>query len=118
MPYDRLLEIGGDWAAIATAIVAVVAYGRYLHDRREKVRRLEAHLRQEKEMSPDQGLRTVLHLMRHLRMTEADILDAAFRSTMVQCRTLQDEQGHAEALLFEYDDGSDGLLASGGRARF
>lgn len=104
MTYDRFLEIAGNWAAIVTAAVAAVAYGSYRWDRYKKRRRLEEHLRQEKERGHDQGQRSILHLMAELRMTESGVLDAAFRSKKVRCVTKVDEQFQAKALMFEYVD--------------
>lgn len=104
MSYERLLQIAGAWAAIATAVVAVLAYGQYLLARHKKRIRLEQHLKEEKNTGGDRGQRTILHLMRVLRMTEAEIIDAAFRSKVVNCRTHVGEDGRADALLFQYGD--------------
>lgn len=104
MTYDRFLNIAGAWAAIATALVALFAYGRFLFQRYERRRRLEQHLKQEKDTGEDRGQRSTMHLMRNLRMTESEVLEAAFHSEVVQCRTSQDDQGRATVLWFEYDD--------------
>lgn len=117
MTYDRVLEIAGAWAAIATACVAVLAYGRYLYNRRDRMRRLEQHLRNEKGLGEDGGQRSVLHLMRYLRMTEGEVLEAAFRSKRVECLTRQDERGLADRLLFEFED-DEPPRKRGGRAPF
>jgi len=114
---ERILEILGALAAIATAVVAVWAYAKYRLDRRDKRLRLENHLRQEKETGHDQGQRTILDLMANLRMTESDVMDAAFRSTKVRCVTEVDDQLQAKALLFEYDDDTLAPVRPG-RARF
>jgi len=107
MKYGEFLHIAGSWAAIVTALVAVMAYGLYRWEKRKKRRRLEQHLKIEKELEEDRGQRTVLHLMSHLRLTEADVLDAAFRSNKVRSRIDADAQGLAQRLLFEYNDGKE-----------
>ena len=63
----------------------------------------EKHLLEEQKRGIDRGQRTVLHLMSRLRMTESEILDAAFRSNHVCPAVTVDEQGRAEDILFEYD---------------
>jgi hypothetical protein len=103
MTYTKLLEISSHWAAIATAVVAVFAYGRYVYECYQKRRKLEEHLKEEKSMGVDQGQRTVLHLMAQLRMTEAEVFDAAFRSKHIRPANSVDWQGRADAILFEYD---------------
>ncbi len=69
---------------------------------------LENYLRTNRdERGPDdRGRRTVLHLMAALAMSEADILDAAFRSKHIGRKTAADpETGRAVALYLFYDDG-------------
>ena len=97
-----ILEVLASLSAIATAIIAAIAYGRYTWERGRKVRRLEQYLRNEKEQDLDMGRRSILHLMAHLRMSESDLLDAAFRSKSVACVTPVNWQGRADALMFEY----------------
>ena len=117
MTYEQLLDVVGNWAAILTAGVAVFAYAKYLVERSAKRRRLEQHLKDEKELRFDQGQRTVLHLMSKLRMSEREVLDAAFQSELVECRTGEDDQGRASILFFEYDDGTEPPQMPG-RAQF
>jgi hypothetical protein len=101
--YTQLLAIAAQWAAILTALVAVLAYGRYLNERRKKRRKLEAHLKAARDRGVDHGQRTVLHLMSRLSMSESDVLDAAFRSKHIRpAVSVDDQTGHAKALLFEY----------------
>ena len=101
--YSRFLEITSHWAAILTAVVATIAYGRYVYERRQKRLKLENHLLEERQQGIDRGQRTVLHLMARLRMTESEILDAAFRSKHVCPAVTVDLRGRAEDILFEYD---------------
>jgi hypothetical protein len=103
MTYRGLLEITAQWAAILTAAIAALAYGRYAYERFQKRRRLENYLKDETESGVDQGKRTVIHLMARLSMTESEVLDAAFRSKHVRPAVSVDWQGRADALLFEYE---------------
>ena len=100
--YECALGMAANWAAILTAIIAVLAYGRYEWSRCQKRLRLEKHLKAEKAKGTDKGQRTVLHLVAHLSMSEDDVLDAAFRSKRVQCVTTSDQEGYVSKLLFEY----------------
>jgi len=115
MPYDRVLEIVGNSAAVLTAIVATFGYGRYHFERVLKRRQLEAHLREEKAARHDGGRRTVLQLMARLRMTQGDVLDAAFRSRKVRAGEAADDLGRMEDLVFEYAD--DAVALDPGRRR-
>lgn len=102
MTYEGSVSIVANWAAILTAAVAVSGYGRYLLGQRKLRLRLEDHLREEKRRDQDQGRRGIVHLMGNLSMTEAELLSAAFRSTLVKSSFVVDPQGRAERLLFEY----------------
>jgi hypothetical protein len=101
-PSDAL-EVLANIAAVVTASVALFAYLTYRFQQRSRRIRLEQHLQEEKERGWDQGQRTVTHLMAHLGMTEAEVLHAAFQSRMVRRATVIDDQGRADAMLFEYD---------------
>ncbi|MBB3356018.1 putative iron-regulated membrane protein [Rhizobium sp. BK049] len=100
------LETLANVAAVVTALVAIFAYGRYLWERRAKRLRLEKHLAEERDTSDDMGQRTLLHLIAHLGMSEADIIDAAFRSKVVKRKVATDDKGRADRLLLYYDDGT------------
>jgi hypothetical protein len=104
--YETLLEIASHWAAILTAVVALVAYLQYTGGRLKKRWRLESYLKPEKASGQDAGQRTLLHLTAELGMTEAEIVDAAFRSKLIRRRVRPDQYGLAAALLLEYDDKS------------
>jgi hypothetical protein len=68
------LNISANIAAIVTALLGGFAYGLYRWEKHQKRLRLENHLRQ----SP--GPRPVIYLAAELGMTEAEIMDTAFRS--------------------------------------
>ncbi|MEO6215995.1 MAG: hypothetical protein ABIO86_08195 [Sphingomonas sp.] len=73
MKYTELIAIVANWAAILTAFVATLAYARFLRAQWIRRRAIEKHLREEKLSDYDTGKRTVIHLMAHLAMTEAEV---------------------------------------------
>jgi hypothetical protein len=92
-------------ATILTALVAVIGYGLYLWDKRAKRVRLEEYLRKLKEKpdgSTDKGQRTVLHLVARVGMTEADVVDATFRSKHLKRKVGIGADGNANVLYVEY----------------
>ena len=102
MNYQVQLGIVANWAAILTAVIATIAYGRFLHAQFSQKNALENYLRTEKETAIDGGQRTVLHLMSNLSLTEAEVLSAAFRSKKIHPAVSVDEKGHADRIMFEY----------------
>jgi hypothetical protein len=78
MIWLQILGALANLASIATAIVAVLAYWRYSMSRRNKQKRLEEHLRAERENG--RLAIAIVHLVAELGMTESEILDASFRS--------------------------------------
>lgn len=101
--YKDLLGTASDWAAILTALVATVAYGRYWLAQRARRTALEAYLKQEKLGAGDEGRRSVMHLMANLAMTEAEVLHAGFQSGRIKAVPGIDDRGRAVLLYFEYD---------------
>jgi hypothetical protein len=92
-------------AAILTALVALGASVFYGWDRRRKRRQLEAYLKAEKATGGNQGQRSILHLMAKLGLTEAELLQASFRSCHIVRRIAPNPAtNRAEALLLEYCD--------------
>jgi hypothetical protein len=101
------------WAnitSIATFIVTTIAslvgiYG-YFHYRNQlsrKQRRLENYLKQQKqEVSGNSGQRTLVHLVRHVGLTQDEIIQISFKSRHIERKVKTDEKGFAESLLFEY----------------
>lgn len=100
LPLDAVAAL----VVIATGATGVTIFGIRFLKSAQRRRRLEDYLKDEKGMGHDEGQRSVPNLMRHLRMTEREVLEAAFQSKVVQPRTRQDDQGHADKLLFVYDD--------------
>ena len=101
------VELVAGLAAITTGIVAVLAYGGYLHERRVRRRRLEDFLKDER--SPAKNEYSVLELMATLRMTQNQILEAGFASEKVRCVFPAYWNGPAESLLFEYRESAEEL---------
>jgi len=103
MKWNEWISVIGDFATIATAIIAAFAYFGYRCQQTHKREKLETYLRAEKEARKDQGERTVLHLVRHLGMTEDEIMQASFRSKLVERRIGKDpETDLANTLFFVY----------------
>jgi len=98
-----VLEIAGQLAAIFTAIVAAFGYGLYRWERRARRRRLEMYLKEERLRGVDRGQRTLLHLVARVGLTEAELLQAAFDSRVIERRVGTDpETKRANALFLEY----------------
>lgn len=102
MTYDSALETAANWAAILTALVATIAYLRFVCAQWRRREALEKHLREEKQAGQDLGRRTVMHLMANLAMTEAEVLHAGFQSKKITVVPGIDDQGRAVRLYFEY----------------
>jgi hypothetical protein len=100
--YENILSIAADWAAIPTAAVASLAYGRFVLAQRTRKKALERHLRQEKLLGADSGRWTVIHLIAIFAMSEAEVLQAGLQSSMVKAVPGVDEQGRSTRLYFEY----------------
>lgn len=102
MTIKDIIELVAALAAVVTSIVAVLAYGRYLYERRVRRRRLEDFLRSGRSQAKEEF--SVFELMAVLRMTEAQIMEAAFASDRVRCPFPAYWNGPAESLLFRYDE--------------
>jgi hypothetical protein len=86
-PLTTTLDAVAAVASIITALVAVMAYGRYQLDRWQKRLRLERFLAKPVHwggMQPRTEPRPLLELSAELGMTEAELLDAAFRSRVIK----------------------------------
>jgi hypothetical protein len=77
--FFRGLEAAANIASVITALIAGSAGGWFLYQRRQKRLRLENHLRGTGD-SNSYHLRPVIYLAAELGMTEAEIIDLAFRS--------------------------------------
>jgi hypothetical protein len=101
------LSAASDLATVTLAIVGISAYGWYQIDLYNRRRRLEGFLKNEvkgKRHKDDPGRRTVLFLASALRMTEAEVLEAGFKSSNLKCVPGFDKETHrADVIYFEYD---------------
>lgn len=98
------LSTAADVSAIATAIVATVAYFGFLVSKSARKGRLERYLKSQKGEAKDRGQRSVLHLMAKLKMTEAEILSASFGSNRIRAKVRADpDTGTASVLFFEFE---------------
>ena len=98
-----------DAASIATffvtaisAIIGIGGYVRYLKVRAKKTAALENYLQTEKVQGKNSGQRSAMHIIRHVGLTEEEIIDISFRSPRIVRRLGTDEEGFANRLLFEY----------------
>jgi hypothetical protein len=110
LDYQATLEIAANWAAILTAVVATVAYARFVFGQLRRQWALEKHLRDERAEGEDQGRRTVVHLMANLGMTEAEVLRAGFDSKKVRAVPGVDDQGRAIRLYFQSIEDEEQLM--------
>ncbi|MGB0572683.1 MAG: hypothetical protein ACPGQM_11585 [Alphaproteobacteria bacterium] len=92
-------------AAIVTALVAFAGSAWYVIERAGKRRRLEAHLKAERDTGKDKGQRSILHLVARVGLTEQEIMQASFRSKHIgRVLTTNKLDGMAKDILFEYHD--------------
>lgn len=92
-------------AAILTAVIAAFGYGAYRWDQRKKREKLENYLKAEKATDKDQGQRSLLHLMANVGMTEAELIQASFRSKQIKRKIAKDDEtGRADTLLLEWKE--------------
>ena len=107
---ENLLVAGADIAEIVTGIVAAIVGGRYLWFVRQRRTVLEAYLARERRTdeaseTSGAGVRSVLHLMGFVSMTEPEVLDAAFASRHIRSFTHTDPAtGRSDALLFQFEE--------------
>jgi hypothetical protein len=101
-----MLDLLDHVAAIATAIVAVWAFAAFKFGQRKKRILLEVYLSKERpgrRYAIDTGQRSIVHLMAELRMSEAEIIEAAFRSQKVLIiRTRDPQTGLSNGMLFQH----------------
>lgn len=103
------LSCAADAASVATAIVAVWAWASYLRQHSKRTRRLEAYLekvRAEAIRNPAQngeGMRSLIHLMAHLYMTEGQVYEAAFASNKIKSWPRNGRDGVADQVMFQFN---------------
>ncbi|WP_240545235.1 hypothetical protein [Sinorhizobium fredii] len=119
MNIEKLLGGFANVAAILTPLVAVLAYSRFLWERRQKRLRLESYLREQK-LFECTGQHSFLHLVATLGMFEADIMDASYRSKVISRNVAVDVAGEPVRIVLEYepDDLEKELPKRPGRGQF
>lgn len=108
------LEVLAALAAVITAMIAIFAYGMYRYERWAKRRKLESFL-QEAWANDFKRPIPALDLVAELRMSEAEIIDASFRSTKI--RLIANMGGPIQSydgLTFRYDASTTGTKPAGG----
>ncbi len=107
MPCSALSALDSIFS-IVTGIIALVGVYAYLRTRcqwRKKRLALEDYLRDEWKEGKDgkkKGQHTSTHLIRHLGLTEEEILKISFESKAIRRVVTKDKEGLADQLLFEY----------------
>lgn len=93
-----------DLSAVITAVVAVWVWLKLVWSARKRRRALEEYLQAERSNpKADQGMRSILHLMSNLSMTEEQIYSAAFSSKVVSAVPITSESSQfASKILFAY----------------
>lgn len=94
-------------SGIVGLITTVIILIRYLCKKfmwRIKIKQLENYLEKEKVEAPDgnNGQRTLMHLKRHVGLSEEEILKISSQSNHIQRKIRTNEVGDADILLFEY----------------
>jgi hypothetical protein len=97
----------GDLASTLTAVAAAGAWLYFVRAKVERRVRLEKYLRSEmladKSGKEKLGRRSVLNAMAYCGMTEAEVLDAGFRSKLISTVPRTDwGTGFASGILLEY----------------
>lgn len=101
--FSAVVTFLADLSAVLTAVVAVWLWVRVVWAARKRRKALEDYLRAEKFNDGDKGLRTVLHLMSQLAMTEAEIYAAAFSSKVVKAVPVSEgDTKTAKRIMFQY----------------
>ena len=104
------LAVLGNYAAIGAfvitlvgAIVGLWGYLSYRIDIQRKRKALEDYLAEEKRTGGDQGQRSMLNIIRHVGLTEDEILKISFASDKIDRRlsTKKDDR-FADRILFMY----------------
>jgi len=99
----EMLDVMSSIATIATPTVAALAWLWYQNDLRSKKVKLENYLKggNGPGKTPQH---TIVHLMAGLGLTEAEILQASFRSQHVKRLLTLDDKGLPNRILLEYED--------------
>lgn len=102
--FANVSAIGAFVVTLIGSIVGIYGYVDYRCKWTLKKTKLESYLNETKKNSPPgkKGQQTAKHLIRHLGLTEDEILKISFESKHVGRRVGSDGQGKADVLYFEY----------------
>lgn len=97
-------SIGAFVVALVGAAVGVWGYWRYRHEWGKKRKALEKYLKRQKETAPPgkKGQHTTNHIIRHVGLTEDEILKISFESDLIGRVIDTKDDGKAGDLFFEY----------------
>jgi len=102
----KIISIFANLVVIATGIAAIYYVLELMFLKHRKRQALERYLLAQRESSlnpDDQGMRSVLHLMAKLKLTESEVYDAAFSSHNVVCPDIGPlDGGRGTEVVFQY----------------
>jgi len=102
----KIISIFANLVVIAAGIAAIYYVLDLMFLKHRKRQALERYLLAQRESSlnpEDHGMRTVLHLMAKLKLTEAEVYDAAFSSPNVVCPDIGPlDGGRGTEVAFQY----------------
>lgn len=104
--WANISSIGAFAVTFIGSVVGIYGYANYMYKWSRKKEKLEVYLEEQKKLAPPGrlGQKTAKHLVRHLGLTEDEILKISFESKRVRRRVGVDDQGNADVLYFEYAD--------------
>jgi hypothetical protein len=91
---------------VGAVIYAICEYCSFKKVQKNKLTALETYLKKAKGNANGGkvGQHTLMHLMRHVHLTEDEILQLSFQSEKIQILNKSDEDDYAKSLLFAYVD--------------
>lgn len=107
---DRdMLSIASDFAQAATGLIAAGASIFYVTQRCARRNKLQSYLLEERRLAESGadgiGARSIIHLMGHCSMTEAQVLEAAFGNKNIKTWVITGKDGmRATGLIFQIND--------------
>ena len=103
--WANISAIGGFAVTLVGAIVGIYGYIAYRRGWARKKRALVSYLQNKKETASGgrKAQFTTIHLIRHVGLTEEEILKISFESKHIRRVVSRDEAGRADLLFFEYE---------------
>jgi hypothetical protein len=100
MTLDNVLRHSAEFAEIVTGFAAIAASVKYVFNERHNSHMIQEHLRDQQNM--DGGKRSMLHVMSHTGLTEAEVLKASFNKRHSQIDRAHDDDGVTDAIFLSY----------------